>query len=199
MVGLIEPADRAMTQWFKQAGDQIILLGTTKEDLGGTEYLRVVHHREQGSPPFLSLETEKGVQHCVLKLIREGLVQSAHDCSDGGLAVALAECCLTNSTQPLGAMVRLKAGTLRLDALLFGESQSRVVLSASPAHCEAVLRVAGEMGVEAAVIGTVGGGRLLIDVEAGKRTSGCRIDADLQTLNEKWSRSLERSLESRET
>jgi phosphoribosylformylglycinamidine synthase len=195
MVGLIEPADRAMTQWFKQAGDQIILLGVTKEDLGGTEYLRVVHHREQGSPPLLSLETEKALQQCVLTLVREGLVQSAHDCSDGGLAVALAECCVANSLQPLGAVVKLAAGPLRFDSLLFGESQSRVVLSVSPAHCQTVLHKAGEAGVEAAVIGTVGGERLVINVEAGKRAGGCRIDADLKTLHESWSRSLERSLE----
>ena len=97
MVGLIEPAERAMTQWFKQAGDTVMLLGSTKEDLGGTEYLRVIHHREQGAPPYLSVETEKGLQACVLKLIREELVRSAHDCSDGGLAVALAECSLSPS------------------------------------------------------------------------------------------------------
>ena len=85
MVGLIEPADRAATQWFKQSGDAIILLGKTREDLGGTEYLKVLHHREQGSPPLLNLETEKAVQACTVRLIREGLVQSAHDCSDGDL------------------------------------------------------------------------------------------------------------------
>ena len=78
-----------MTQWFKQDGDAIVLLGKTREDLGGTEYLRVLHHREQGSPPYLSLETEKALHDCILNLIHEGLVQSAHDCSDGGLAVAL--------------------------------------------------------------------------------------------------------------
>ncbi len=91
MVGLIEQADRTATQWFKEAGDVIILLGRTREDLGGTEYLKIVHHREQGSPPLLNLEEEQAVQACTIQLIREGVVQSAHDCSDGGLAVALAE------------------------------------------------------------------------------------------------------------
>jgi phosphoribosylformylglycinamidine synthase len=79
--------------------------------------------------------------------------------------------------------------------LLFGESQSRVVLSVRPTHCQTVLRRAGEAGVEAAVIGTVGGERLVIDVEAGKRAGGCRIDADLQTLVDRWGNSLERLLE----
>jgi len=193
MVGLIEPADRLMTQWFKQAGDAIILLGATKEDLGGTEYLRVIHHREQGTPPVFSPETEKAVQACVLKLIRDGLVQSAHDCSDGGLAVTLAECCLSGPT-PLGAVVRLSSNGLRRDSLLFGESQSRVVLSVTPAHSETVLRIAREMGVPAEVMGTVGGFRLVIEVAADRWGPGCRIDTDLATLHDWWGRSLERSL-----
>ncbi len=195
MVGLIEPADRATTQWFKQAGDTIVLLGTTKEDLGGTEYLRVVHAREQGAPPALSLEEEKAVQGCVLKLIRDGLVRSAHDCSDGGLAVALAECCLSNPTQPNGAVVRLTLNGLRRDALLFGESQSRVVLSVSPDHADQVLRIAAERGVMAVAIGRVGGGRLVIEVADDRKSPGCRIDVDLTTLQDRWANSLERAIE----
>ena len=194
MVGLIEPADLVMTQWFKQAGDTIILIGTTKEDLGGTEYLRVIHHREQGTPPVFSPEMEKTVQTCVLKLIHEELVRSAHDCSDGGLAVTLAECCLSGPA-PLGAVVRLNSNGLRRDSLLFGESQSRVVLSVGPAHTETVLRIAREVRVPAEVIGTVGGTRLVIDVAADRWGPACRIDADLDTLYDRWGRSLERSIE----
>ena len=194
MVGLIEQADRAMTQWFKQAGDAIILLGATREDLGGTEYLRVVHHREQGEPPYLSLEIEQALQACTLKLIRDGLVQSAHDCSDGGLAVALAECCLSNPAQKLGAVVRLTGQTVRRDALLFGESQSRVVLSVKPENVDNVLATARLEGVPAAQIGTVGGERLIIDVEPAKQALACRVDADVKSLLEKWGDSLERAL-----
>ncbi|MCI0362651.1 MAG: AIR synthase related protein [Phycisphaerales bacterium] len=194
MVGLIEQADKAMTQWFKQAGDAIVLLGVTREDVGGTEYLRVVHHREQGEPPYLNLDTEKALHACVLKLIREGLVQSAHDCSDGGLAVALAECCVSVPTQPLGAVVRLAGYTIRRDALLFGESQSRVVLSVKADSADKVLTIARAMGVPAAKIGTVGGERLVIDVEASKQASACRVDAELKTLLDRWGNSLERAL-----
>lgn len=194
MIGLIEPADRVMTQWFKQAGDAVILLGATREDLGGTEYLRVVHHREQGMPPYLNLEAEKAVQECVLKLIREGVVQSAHDCSDGGLAVALAECCLSNPAQPIGAVLRLALNGLRRDALLFGESQSRVILSVKPVHVERVLQTARERGVPADAIGAVGGERLVVEVEGDRRTAGCRIDADLKTLHDRWTGALERAL-----
>jgi len=194
MVGLIEEADKTMAQWFKQAGDAIVLLGATREDVGGTEYLRVVHHREQGEPPYLNLETEKALHDCVLRLIRDGLVQSAHDCSDGGLAVALAECCVSGPTQPLGAVVRLAGHTIRRDALLFGESQSRVVLSVKADSADKVLTIAQTMGVPAAKIGTVGGERLVIDVEAGKQASACRVDAELKTLLDRWGNSLEKAL-----
>jgi phosphoribosylformylglycinamidine synthase len=193
MVGLIEHADKTMTQWFKQEGDAIILLGETKEDLGGTEYLRVVHHREQGEPPALNLDVEKAVQGCALKLIRDGLVQSAHDCSDGGLAVALAECCVS-SERPVGATVKLPAGRIRRDAVLFGESQSRIVLSVRPEHADTVLKTAQAMDVPAAKIGTVGGKRLVIEVDAGKQGLGCRIDVELGTIQDRWANSLERSL-----
>ena len=194
MVGLIECVDHVLTQWFKETGDSVILLGTTMEDLGGTEYLRVVHFREQGSPPHLSLETEKALQSCVLRLIRNGLVRSAHDCSKGGFAVALAECCLSNPSQSLGAVVKLKTNGLRLDALLFGESQSRVLVSTNPANREAVLRIAQELGVAAEVIGAVGGDRVTVDVEDDRRGSGRRIDADVSALADRWRNGLERSL-----
>lgn len=193
MVGLIEQAETAMTQWFKREGDAIILLGETREELGGTEYLRVVHHREQGEPPYLSLEAERALHACVLRLIREGLVRSAHDCSDGGLAVALAECCIAGPV-PLGAVVRLGGQAIRRDALLFGESQSRIVLSADPAAVETVLTVARELGVPAACIGTVGGERLIIEVEATRQAPACRVDADVASLLDQWQHGIERAL-----
>lgn len=195
MVGLIEPADRVTTQWFKQAGDAVIVLGTTREDLGGTEYLRVIHHREQGSPPYLDLEVEKALHACVLKLIGEGFVESAHDCSDGGLAVALAECSLSHPAKPLGAVLKLAVNHLRRDAVLFGESQSRVVLSVRPAHVDRVLQMAETFGVPAMKIGTVGGNRFVLEVEGDGRTAGCTIDSDLDTLYDRWAHALERLLE----
>ncbi len=192
MVGLIDPAERVTMQWFKQEGDAIILLGATLDDLGGTEYLQIHHAREQGSPPALLLETEKALQVCVLQLIREGLVQSAHDCSDGGLAVALAECSLSHPTAPLGAVVELTPNRLRRDSLLFGESQSRVVLSVTPAQTERVLTLAQDAGVPAATIGRVGGSRLVIEVGADRWGAACRIDAEVARLQDAWGGSLER-------
>lgn len=193
MVGLIDRADQAMTQWFKEEGDDIILLGTTREDLGGSEYLKIMHSREQGSPPFLNMEAEKALHDCVLTLVRDGLVQSAHDCSDGGVAVALVESCLSAPGRPLGAAVQLPRGRLRKDAVLFGESPSRVVLSAKPAHREAVLDQAKSFTVPAAVIGTVGGDRLVISL-GDERSAATVIDVPLSTLHDRWACSLERAL-----
>ncbi len=194
MVGLIDSADLTMTQWFKQDGDAILLLGKTKEDLGGSEYLKVLHHREQGSPPLISLETEKELHDFILKVIREGVVQSAHDCSDGGLSVALAECCISAPDAKRGAVVRLPLDTLRRDALLFGESQSRVVLSVKPEMADQVLNRAWDSGIPAVKIGKVGGDRFVIDVEKGQWSEGCRIDLPVDQLHDRWAFSIDRTL-----
>ena len=194
MVGLIDEADRAMTQWFRDEGDAIVLLGKTREDLGGSEYLKVLQHREQGSPPFLSLDIEKALQDFALKVIHEGLVQSAHDCSDGGLAVALAECCVSGPRAAQGAVVKLGLGSLRRDALLFGESQSRIILSTRPTAVESILSRAAEAGVPAAQIGTVGGGRLVIEVEPGKVGDGCRINLPIRQVSDCWVHAIEEQL-----
>lgn len=155
----------------------------------------MLHHREQGSPPFLNLEAERAVQACTIHLIREGLVQSAHDCSDGGLAVALAECCISGSDRRLGAVVELALNGLRRDAVLFGESQSRVLLSVKAEAEDRVLRLAQEAGVPAARIGMVGGDRLVIRVAGDQRTAGCIVDLDVARLHEKWSKAIPRALE----
>jgi phosphoribosylformylglycinamidine synthase II len=193
MVGLIEDADRSMTQWFKQDGDEIIVLGSSREDLGGTEYLKIVHAREQGSPPYLSLDTEKALHDCVLSLIRDGLLQSAHDCSEGGVAVALAESCISGPERTLGAVVRLPKGRLRKDAVLFGESQSRIVVSVTPVHRPTVLDHAKRFGVPAAVIGSVSGDRLVVGVGDEGSTERV-IDQPVAELLDRWALSVERSL-----
>ena len=193
MVGLIAQAHQTMTQWFKDEGDDIILLGSSREDLGGSEYLKIIHAREQGSPPFLNLEAEKSLHDCVLALIRGGLVQSAHDCSDGGLAVALAESCMSGPDGARGAEARLLPGRLRKDAVLFGESQSRVVLSAKPLHRQAILDQATSWGVPVQVIGSVYGDRLVVHLENESATNTV-IDAPIAVLRDRWACSLERTL-----
>ena len=192
MVGLIEPLDHVTTQWFKNPGDRIILLGETKEDLGGTEYLKIVHYREQGSPPLLNFEVEKSLQNCLLKMIQNGWIQSAHDCSDGGLAVALAECCFSPSIgqgSPLGAVVQLDKDRLRTDALLFGETPSRVVISVSPEAAPNVLSFTKECDVVAADIGQVGGQTLVVG-----RVDKIEIDLPIYEVLERWESSLKQYL-----
>lgn len=193
MVGLIDDAERSMTQWFKQEGDDIILLGSSREDLGGSEYLKVVHAREQGSPPYLSLNTEEALHGCILSLIRDGLLQSAHDCSEGGVAVALAESCISGPERTVGAVVRSTRGRLRKDAVLFGESQSRVVVSAKPVHREAILNQAMRAGVPVEVIGTVSGERLIVSME-DEGSMEPVIDQPVSVLLDRWAFSVERAL-----
>ncbi|HEY5931327.1 MAG TPA: phosphoribosylformylglycinamidine synthase subunit PurL, partial [Nitrospira sp.] len=193
MVGLIDDADRSMTQWFKQEGDDIILLGSSREDLGGSEYIKIIHAREQGSPPYLSLNTEKALHDCVLSLIRDELLQSAHDCSEGGLAIALAESCISGPEQTMGAVVRLTRGRLRKDAVLFGESQSRVVISAKPVHRQVILEQAMRFGVPVEVIGTVSGERLILSM-GDEDSADLVIDQPVAMLHDRWGFCLERAL-----
>jgi phosphoribosylformylglycinamidine synthase subunit PurL len=197
MVGLIEQAEHVTTQWFKNQGDRIIVLGETKEDLGGTEYLKIVHYREQGSPPWLNLDTEKALHDCLLGMIQQGWVRSAHDCSDGGLAVALAECCFSPQVvegKPLGAKIQLESDGQRMDALLFGESPSRVVLSVTPEHAKQVLDFCKDREVPAADVGEVVGKDLVISVASGRSTPGCEIQMLVSDLFNSWNNSLERKL-----
>src|SRR5207244_11704602 len=133
MVGVLDHVERAVSQGFKAEGDVIVMLGETGEDLGGTEYLRVVHHREQGTPPVLNLEREVALHRVVLQAIEQGLVRSAHDCAEGGLAVALVESCLSATNGPLGAEIALDGHGLRQDSLLFGEAQFSIIFSVDTA------------------------------------------------------------------
>ena len=155
MMGLIDDVERVVTPGFKVEGDTVLLLGETAEDLGGTEYLRAIHYREQGIPPSLNLARERAVQELVRAGIDRGLVRSAHDCSEGGLEVALAECAMASENQGLGAAIVLESQGLRTDSLLFSESQSRIIVSASPEDAAAIHRMSEESGVPCTNVGTV--------------------------------------------
>jgi phosphoribosylformylglycinamidine synthase II len=191
MVGSIQQAEHITTQWFKDEGDAIIVLGdlVDLEDplqaLGGSAYLQQIHGMKTGTPPRCRLELEKDLQLALRALIHSGVVKSAHDCSDGGLAVALAESCVSQqiareTPRLIGANIDLsglvlettnnaKAGVLvvRLDALLFGEAQARIILTTSEASAVKVVERAKLLGVKAARIGVVGGDNLAI--AAGKQ------------------------------
>jgi phosphoribosylformylglycinamidine synthase len=159
VLGLVEDADKVVTPFFKQSGDVVYLLGETGEDLGGSEMLEVVHRKVAGRPPRLDLEAEKRLQAMVIEAAAAGLLRSAHDCSDGGLAVALAECAFRGEEPGLGGTLDLP-GTLRPDVLLFSETPSRMVVTTTD---EARLRAAAHRhGVPCARMGTVGGDRLTL-------------------------------------
>jgi phosphoribosylformylglycinamidine synthase len=162
VAGLIEDAERRTTQWFKRAGDLVALIGDPAASLGGSEYLATVHGRVAGPLHPLDLARERAVQTACLAAIEAGCVASAHDCADGGLAVALAECCITGP-RPLGADVELPGGA-RVDVRLFGEAPSRIVVSVAPDEWPRFERIVREWAVPVAVLGRVGGDRLTLRV-----------------------------------
>jgi phosphoribosylformylglycinamidine synthase len=162
MIGLVEQIDHITIQWFRDEGDAIILLGESKEELGASEYLNYIHHLTRGEVPELDLAFEKKMQDSLLEAIRRGGIKSAHDISDGGLALALAECCITNMQKMIGADINLE-DSIRTDCLLFGETQSRVVITCSPDKDEAMVAFFTGKGVPARKVGIVGGDRLRVN------------------------------------
>lgn len=163
MIGLIEDVDHITTAGFKDSGDEIFLLGVNRKGLGASEYLSIVHGIKRGEIPDIDLEFEKSLDNAVLDLIRAGLVKSAHDCSEGGLAAALAESAIGDRGRMIGAEIGIDRGDLRTDELLFGESASRVIISCPPGKGDRIAAVVGKYGVPAARIGVVGGDRLRIN------------------------------------
>jgi phosphoribosylformylglycinamidine synthase II len=181
MVGLVDSPRQITTQWFTEAGDAIVLLGESRAEFGGSEFLATICGAVEGPLPELDLEREKAVQEACRRAIGEDLVRSAHDCSDGGLAVALAESCFSSYRKSsVGATVDL-AGGLDRTAALFGESASRIVLSAPAGAVARIAEIAAELGVACARIGTVGGTRLRISV-GGEAA----VDRAVDDLEQAW-------------
>ncbi len=154
MVGLIEKEEHVTTQWFKNAGDAIVLVGRIGDELGGSHFLKVCHARKEGPPPRVDLAHEIKIQNVVRDLIRQGLVRSAHDCSEGGLAVTLAECCF-NPAGLCGAEIDLGGSELRTEQILFNESQSRIVISVAAENLEKTMGALQKAGVPHQHLGTV--------------------------------------------
>lgn len=177
MVGLLHDTDHITTQGFKQEGDVIFLLGETKAELGGSEFQYAVHGLTEGRPPALDLDTEKTLLAGVLGAIQSGLVQSAHDLSEGGLAVALAESCISGS---IGAQVSLST-PLRSDVALFSESQSRILLSASREQADKLEAYLSERGVPVTRIGSVGGESLAVTINDAQA-----VNEPVEGLRQVW-------------
>ncbi|HEX2928446.1 MAG TPA: phosphoribosylformylglycinamidine synthase subunit PurL [Candidatus Binatia bacterium] len=161
MVGLLKKVRRVVTPWFKSSGDMVVLLGRTREELGGSEYLKSVHGLTRGTPPWIDLKLERAVQNCCLDAIDQELLRSAHDIADGGLAIALAECCAGGPDKPLGVRIDTHE-MIRSDALLFSETQSRIVVSLEENNVGKLQEIAARYNVPMQVIGTVGGTRFVI-------------------------------------
>ncbi|MCF6094487.1 phosphoribosylformylglycinamidine synthase subunit PurL [Microaerobacter geothermalis] len=177
MVGLIRDVNHITTQSFKQEGDLVFLLGETREELGGSEYQKLINGNISGRPPVLDLQKEKNLQQMVLEGIRMGLVQSAHDIAEGGLAVSLAESCFEKN---LGAELHLNT-SLRPDIALFSESQSRILISTSKENKEEITRLAQTFGVPIEGEGTIGGNTVKIKVN-----QETVIDSSLSDLKALW-------------
>ena len=188
MLGVINDPKHITTQWFKtnedrgtKNADVILLLGEICEQtptlgLGGSEYLKRIHGIKKGAPPKMDLSLAKRISDFTQEIIKRGWIKSAHDCSEGGLAVALAECCMSNGDAMIGATIDLSKFDERLDALLFGETQSRIVFSCAPQHAEEILR--SELPVTR--LGSTGGDALRI------KTSRGELSWDVARLRDVW-------------
>lgn len=197
MLGLIEDVEKRCTAGFKNEGDVIVLISGWRagdeavpvcelESLGGSEYLNTIHGLAVGRPPVLDMEREKRVHEAVIKAVRNGLLSSAHDCADGGLAITLAESCIMGM---VGANVSLLSNCAP-SAALFAETQSRVVVSLAPANLGALREIADEFKVECAVLGHVGGDGLNIrvnDVEV--------ISVRIEEIADRWRNAISEVME----
>jgi phosphoribosylformylglycinamidine synthase subunit PurL len=184
VVGVIEDAERVVSRTFKQPGDEVVLLGDAHGELGGSEYLKVIHGLVQGQPPDLDLGKERALIALLTQAAAGGLLRSAHDCSDGGLAVTLAEC--TFDTGGIGVTADLPREA-SLAAALFGESAARAVVSVGAGNLQALLRLARETGVPARAIGRTGGSRITMTVDGSPS-----IDSPVADAEQVWTSALGR-------
>jgi phosphoribosylformylglycinamidine synthase II len=191
MVGLIEDVKRVVQPGFKKAGDRIALLGVTREDLSLSQYAATVaDSNEPGRVPVLDLELESAVQTACLRAAESGLLQSAHDCSDGGLAIALAECCFSSlNRKPLGATIDL-SGDFEAATQLFSETPSRIIITFAESVQSEIEELAAAAGCPMTAIGQVGGNRLRIGSNSKEV-----IQLDVVEMEAAWRSSLKLKLQ----
>jgi len=186
IVGLIKDINKVVTPGFKEEGDAVVLLGENKEELGGSEYLKIQFGREDGIPPAIDLAKEKAVQESCLEAAEAGFLESAHDLSEGGLAVCAAECGFF-SGKKIGCELDLN-DEWRPDALLFGETQSRILVTAKSSKLKKLLALAGKKGVKAAAIGKVGGKKIRIRLK-GKTF----VNVPVEEVYKEWKEAIPRN------
>ncbi len=186
MAGILDDAEARCTQWFAETGDRVALLGPDAVSLGGSEWQWVEHHTVAGRLAPLDLPVERAVQEACRAAIAAQLLGSAHDCAEGGLAVALAEACVSGP-RPRGAEIDLGAGGARVDVTLFGEGPSRVVVSVKADRARHFEQLMSEFRVPWRFIGRVGGDRLRI--RAGEASL---VDLDVDRIANAWRGGFER-------
>ncbi|GAF69882.1 unnamed protein product [marine sediment metagenome] len=190
MVGLIEDADKRVTQSFKKEGDVIVLLGENTGDLSASEYLYVIHKLKKGNLQ-IDIEREKAVQEACREAIESGIVNSAHDASEGGLAITLAESCITDKSKMIGAAIKLDAAdNIRKDAMLFGEAPSRIVVSLARDKLSFLEKIAKKHNIPYEILGTTGGKNF--SVQYGE---AAKIDLPLAALSDAWRNAIPRRLQ----
>ena len=189
IVGVIENADRLVGRVFPSTGLDVVLFGDNHGELGGSEYLNTVHGLLRGTAPSLDLSREKALQQLLVEIIGAGWARSAHDCSDGGLAITLAECCFDSGAIGVNVTVPPASGDGGVDvvaATVFGESASRAVVSVDPGESAKVMDAARRLGVPATKIGVTGGREIIIAV-AGH---GVVIQCPVVEAESRWSTGL---------
>jgi phosphoribosylformylglycinamidine synthase len=197
VVGLLDDASKTVTRAFKTEGAAVVLLGDNLGELGGSEYLATMHDLVAGRAPVLNLKREKALQSLIITLIRDGRIESAHDCSEGGLAITLAECTFDNGGLGVTANVTAvtdeptgdQASALEVNASLFGESASRIVVSVPSRHLDSVMAAAKTADVTASEIGRVGGGRIRLSV-----SGQLAIDSAVASAETAWATAIENKM-----
>ena len=190
MIGVLEDVGKHIRSGFSAPLDAIVLFGRNTDELGGSEYLKVVHGKVAGDAPAVDLQGERALQELMLELAEERLAHSAHDCAEGGLAVCLAESCIADAERLIGADIRL-SDTIPAAALFFGEAQGRIVISCAPGNVTRVLTLAQRRGVPAEQIGSVG------EINGRFRLAGAGVSVDLAVaeLGRVWREAIPRMME----
>jgi phosphoribosylformylglycinamidine synthase len=185
MVGLLPDIEMRCTSQFQQPGDTILLLGQFRPGLGASEYLAVIHGVEAGGVPRLDLAVEARTQACCRSLVRGGILKSAHDCAEGGLGVTLAECCIAGRVGALIDDIPVLEEP-REDNLLFGETQSAIVVTCAPARLPLVIQAAREHDIPYLALGSVGGDSLVIRHDGGR----IMINLPVEEMESLWRESI---------
>lgn len=187
MLGLIENLENLTTSYFKNENDDVYILGINKGEIGGSEYLDIIHNQVKGDAPEINLEEEINLQKTILELINNKLINSAHDTAEGGLAVALAECCIIDRNDFTGCEINYDYN-FRKDFDLFSESQSRVIISAESKNEKDILNIAKKFNVQISKIGKTGGKDFIINND---------IKLNVEKLSDAYYLSLHKIMESK--